>query len=242
MGGQERDFVYLDRIWGRRLTQKEAIEKMPQPDPVAGWVPMSRWMLTREDLENFIDETDFKTFCISQNLNSTSLLATPYLLAQTLVYCMGCSKLCLNTHKFLIEHCNEPEHLAVLSQTHPDMERWPAAELGPSNRVPVSREFEVKAREREIRERPDEEELWMEREVAGVLGEYGMTKPDLRTMGNEEVGKSDLNERGSKGDSVPVNKRGDAGVHSESEGGTRELSIGEELDLIIAVVELTQLE
>ena len=74
---------------------------------------------------------------------------------------MGCSKLCLNTRKALVNHCNEPEHLKFLSETHPDQGSWPSKVLGPSNRVPVSYEHELKAKKRLARIKPKQEEPWI---------------------------------------------------------------------------------
>ena len=51
----KRDFIYRDKVWGRQLSETEAIEQMPEPDPVEGWIPLSKWMLTCEDIKHFVD-------------------------------------------------------------------------------------------------------------------------------------------------------------------------------------------
>ncbi|KAI0811023.1 hypothetical protein BC629DRAFT_1732110 [Irpex lacteus] len=223
MKGSQRDFLYTHKIWGTCLTEEQAIVLMPKPDPVAGWVPMSEWLFVREDVEHFVgvrsvylssvvivlishrlaaiysviirvfntQERDLKAFCASYNIDLISYAYPP---SKTLVYCMACSKLCLNTRSFLIDHCNEPFHLKALYETHPDKEQWPAAELGPSDRVPVSREFEEEKRKREATSRPGEDELWMEMEVAGALETYEVRGGVAEQRGRDVVGRSNESE------------------------------------------------
>lgn len=183
---------------------------------------MSEWLFVREDVEHFvgvrpiylslvivltshrlaavhavivhsvhIQERDLKAFCASYNIDLISYAYPP---SKTLVYCMACSKLCLNTRSFLIEHCNEPFHLKALYETHPNKEEWPAAELGPSDRVPVSKEFEEEKRKREAASKPGEDELWMEMEVAGALENYEARGGMAKQRGRDVVGRANESE------------------------------------------------